>query len=187
MVHARRVFRFNRFPVRFAVLFILFGWCQIEASGQLRQPQKAGERTTIAKFGCSLPVPEGWERKQTANDGIMFSAPKASGYRANINVTSDVAPVSLREYANAVIKMVEGEMKESKLMSEVAFATDAAPAIKVTMSSKRNGKDMVQTLYFFEVLEGRKIFVIATAYTTQNEELLPLFDSCMKGLKPSAP
>src|SRR6476620_3741231 len=67
---------------------MMSGFREMSGKSPATQPQKIGERKDVPAHGCSLKVPEGWETKDASQGGVMFVAPKSSGYAVNFIVMS---------------------------------------------------------------------------------------------------
>ena len=171
------------------LIAIYFGIQQMKSGvKQLSGPpmsvkQNLGEPVVLDSHSCLLRVPTGWEQKPSPGGGVMFVAPKTSGYSANFIILSQPWAKSLNDYADGNIAGVKSAVPSAEMGVKAPFTLDsAAESVKVSLKSKNNALELGQSMYFFEGRPGQKIVITSTAPLNQHAELEPLFDSCMKTL-----
>ncbi|MGI8889742.1 MAG: DcrB-related protein [Chthoniobacterales bacterium] len=145
-------------------------------------PQELGETYTSMQNGYSFRIPKGWETKSGSQPGMMMiSAPKDSGLASNMVTTSDPFKGSLTDYIEANKEALRKDVPTAKIVNDTAYATEAkVTAHKVKLQNKVNEMDLVQTMYFFEGPEGRKVIVTCTTPAKFDGQLESLFDQSMK-------
>jgi hypothetical protein len=165
------------------IIQVKSGWGDV--FGRSKTPQEKGDRVVLTKPACSLHVPKGWEQKPAAQGGIMFSAPPSSGYAANLIVSEEPYPGTLREYVDITIETVKKVMPSAQPQKDAPFVTDAnLSAARVVMANKVEGKDLTQILYFFDVPGSARKFVATASMEAKDAgDLTPLFDACLKTMQ----
>ncbi len=174
------------------LIAIVFGILQMkrgfnEISGK-PPTQEVGDLVTLPAHFCALKVPKDWEQREAPSGGTMFTGKKGSGVVANLIVLSQDHPGTVRQFAEENVNAVKAATPAIQVISDAPFPTDSgAQAIKVAFKNKMKDLEVVQSMYFFDGLQGRKILVTTTTVPSQIGTFGGLFDACMKTLTPAAP
>ena len=164
--------------VFFGVRQMISGFRQISG---VTVPQKIGERVDMAGHGCSMRVPNGWEKKDGDGGGLVFSSPKSSGYAVNLIVLSEAFAGSLPEYADLTAKSLKDALPDAEIEPHDSFAPSVGAAgRKISLRRKVKEMAVVQSVYIFGGKPGRNISITTTAPAERSAEIEPLFVECLK-------
>jgi hypothetical protein len=137
-----------------------------------------------SKDRVPLKPPEGWKHDKFGDKAVLVG-PTHEGFRANINLTTEIADLPLAKYVDDATAAVQKVLPNLKVLKKGEFKTTAGlVGVKCECSNVANGIQLRQTFYVFEAANGKKLVFTCSAHATKGDELAPIFDSIIKTYAP---
>lgn len=132
--------------------------------------------------GFKYMIPEGWST--TEFSGFKFKISRgvaSSGFAPNIAVADESFNGSLDDYVTACLAPMEKGAQGFNLLDKKPFNTDSGiNGIKLVFESKWDGKQLMQTQYYFKGIKGKMLVITCSVLPEDAPKFADIFDTAMK-------
>ncbi|MCX5873287.1 MAG: DcrB-related protein [Deltaproteobacteria bacterium] len=132
--------------------------------------------------GFKYMIPEGWTTAEFS--GFKFKISRgvpSSGFAPNIAVVDEAFGGSVEDYITACLVPMEKGAEGFKLLEKKPFDTDSGiKGIKLVFESKWDGKQLMQTQYYFKGTKGKMLVITCSVLPEDGPKFADIFDTAMK-------
>ena len=135
--------------------------------------------------GFKYIIPEGWATSEFPGFKFKISrgAP-SSGFTPNIAVVDESFDGSVEDYVTACLEPMEKGAQGFKLIEKMPFNTDSGiKGIKLVFDSKWDGKQLMQTQYYFKGIKGKILVITCSVLPEDGPKFVDIFDTAMKSFQ----
>jgi hypothetical protein len=144
-----------------------------------------GETLTDARGGFSYRMPAKWSAVDSP-DGryLMAQEPVFPGYRSNITLSRETAPLRFESYVEESRKGLLKLVENARLLEDSEFVTSAGlKGHRWVASSTAGNVQLWQVFYLFPGNGDDKLMLTASATRDQGQRLAFVFDAAVKTFK----
>ncbi len=132
--------------------------------------------------GFKYMIPEGWATAEFP--GFKFKISRgipSSGFTPNIAVVDEAFDGSVEDYVTACLGPMEKDAQGFKLLEKKPFVTNSGiKGIKLIFDSKWDGKQLMQTQYYFKGIKGKMLVITCSVLPEDGPKFADIFDTAMK-------
>lgn len=132
--------------------------------------------------GFKFMIPEGWATAEFPgfNFKICRGIPSA-GFAPNIAVIDETFDGSVEDYVTACSAPMEKDAQGFKMLEKKPFSSDSGiQGIKLVFDSKWDGKQLMQTQYYFKGIKGKMLVITCSVLPEDGPKFANTFDAAMK-------
>jgi len=132
--------------------------------------------------GFKYMIPEGWTTAEFP--GVKFKISRgapSSGFAPNIAIVDEAYDGTVEDYLAACLGLMEKGIQGFKVLEKMPFNTDSGiKGIKLVFESKPDGKQLMQTQYYFKGNIGKMLLITCSVLSEDRPKFADMFDTAMK-------
>ena len=150
----------------------------------LAGPARAWEDSSL---GLRLPDPKGWEVRTGSEKGalVRYYAPPGPGPRPSLGLSArelGEVEVLTRDQVHEAVRTLAAELPKFELLASRATEVQGLPAHRLSFRAELSGHAF-QASQVLLVRGGRLLVFTLTTPTDRHQELLPVLDRTVKGMR----